>query len=258
MRTSSFFFLLALGPLATSPAIQATEIVYKELPEPKDAYNERYRPQFHYTTKKGWINDPCGLVYFDGEYHIFNDHNPYGLGIPGQLNHPKKPPSRWSHGVSRDLVHWEELPIAILPDKLGAIFSGSGVVDKNNTAGFGKNAIVLCYTSAGVPFSQSLSYSNDRGRTWIRYEKNPVVPNQKIDNHERDPRVFWHEPTGRWVMGLHLKKGYARFFASPNLKDWTHTSDFKHPTIHECPDLFKLPVGGDAKNEKWITHSPSG
>jgi len=220
----------------------------------RDIYTERYRPQFHYTTQKGWINDPCGLVYFDGEYHLFNDHNPFGLGVPGHLNHPTKPPSRWSHAVSRDLVHWKELPIAILPDKLGAIFSGSGVVDRDNTAGFGKDAIVLCYTSAGIPFSQSLSYSTDRGRTWTRYANNPVVPNQGIDNTERDPRVFWHEPTRRWVMVLHLRKGHARFFTSPNLKDWTHASDFKHASIHECPDLFKLPVDGDADNEKWILH----
>ena len=217
-------------------------------------YTERYRPQFHYTTQKGWINDPCGLVYFDGEYHLFNDHNPFGLGIPGHLNHPSKPPSRWSHAVSRDLVHWKELPIAILPDKLGAIFSGSGVVDRDNTAGFGQDAIVLCYTSAGIPFSQSLSYSTDRGRTWTRYTNNPVVPNQGIDNTERDPRVFWHESTKRWVMGLHLRRGHARFFTSPNLKDWTHVSDFQHGSIHECPDLFKLPVDGDATNEKWILY----
>lgn len=217
-----------------------------------ETYAERYRPQFHYTTQKGWINDPCGLVYFDGEYHLFNDHNPFGLSIPGHLNHPTKPPSRWSHAVSRDLVHWDELPIAILPDKLGAIFSGSGVVDKDNTAGFGKDAIVLCYTSAGIPFSQSLSYSTDRGRTWTRYTKNPIVPNQGVDNTERDPRVFRHEPTKRWVMGLHLKRGHARFFTSPNLKDWTHASDFKHGSIHECPDLFKLPVDGNAENEKWV------
>jgi sucrose-6-phosphate hydrolase SacC (GH32 family) len=219
-----------------------------------ETYTERYRPQFHYTTQKGWINDPCGLVYFDGEYHLFNDHNPFGLDIPGRLNHPSKPPSRWSHAVSRDLVRWKELPIAILPDKLGAIFSGSGVVDRDNTAGFGRDAIVLCYTSAGIPFSQSLSYSTDRGRSWTRYAGNPVVPNQGIDNTERDPRVFWHEPTKRWVMGLHLRRGHARFFTSPNLKEWTHVSDFRHGSIHECPDLFKLPVDGDTTNEKWILY----
>jgi len=219
-----------------------------------DAFMERYRPQFHYTTRKGWINDPCGLVYSDGQYHLFNDHNPFGLDIPGHLGHPSKPPSRWSHAVSRDLVHWQELPIAILPDKLGAVFSGSGVVDKHNTAGFGHNAIVLCYTSAGIPFSQSLSYSTDRGRTWTRYAKNPVVPNQGVDDTERDPRVFWHEATKRWVMGLHLRRGHARFFTSPNLKNWTHASDFKHPSMHECPDLFSLPVDGIAKNEKWVLY----
>jgi len=219
-----------------------------------ETYAERYRPQFHYTTQKGWINDPCGLVYFDGEYHLFNDHNPFGLDIPGHLNHPSKPPSRWSHAVSRDLVHWKELPIAILPDKLGAIFSGSGVVDRDNTAGFGRDAIILCYTSAGIPFSQSLSYSTNRGRTWTRYAGNPVVPNQGIDHTERDPRVFWHEPTKRWVMGLHLRRGHARFFTSPNLRDWTHVSDFQHGSIHECPDLFKLPVDGDATSEKWILY----
>jgi len=219
-----------------------------------DAFTERYRPQFHYTTRKGWINDPCGLVYLDGEYHLFNDHNPFGLDIPGPLNHPGKPPSRWSHAVSKDLVHWEELPIAILPDKLGAIFSGSGVVDKDNTASFGHNAIVLCYTSAGIPFSQSLSYSNDRGRTWKRYAKNPVVPNQGVDDTERDPRVFWHESTKRWVMGLHLRRGHVRFFTSPNLRDWTHASDFEHPSMHECPDLFRLPVDGKAGDEKWVLY----
>ena len=256
MRATS---LIIIGILASvfwiCPSIvRAEKPVYKELPEPQNVYKERYRPQFHYTTKKGWINDPCGLVYFDGEYHIFNDHNPFGLGIPGHLGHGNKPPSRWSHAVTKDLVHWEELPIAILPDKLGAVFSGSGIVDKENTAGFGKNAIVLCYTSAGVPFSQSLSYSNDRGRTWIRYEKNPVVPNQKVDGYERDPRVFWHEPTKRWVMGLHLKKGHARFFNSPNLKDWTKTFDFRHPSIPDCPDLFKLLLDGNAKTEKWILY----
>ena len=220
-------------------------------------YSERYRPQFHYTTKKGWINDPCGLVHFEGEYHLFNDHNPFGLNIPGELNQSDRPPSRWSHAISKDLVHWEEQPIAILPDKLGGIFSGSGVVDKNNTAGFGKNALVLCYTSAGGRFSQSLSYSTDRGRTWSRYTDNPVVPNQGIDRTERDPRVFWHEPTKRWVMGLHLKRGHARFFTSANLKAWTHVSDFKHPTIHECPDLFKLPVDGDTQKEKWVLYGAS-
>jgi len=220
-------------------------------------YGERYRPQFHYTVQKGWINDPCGLVYYDGEYHLFNDHNPFGNVIPGALGDKSRPPSRWSHAVSRDLVHWKELPVAILPDKLGAIFSGSGVMDTANTAGFGKGddkTLVLCYTSAGRPFSQSISYSNDRGRTWTRYKKNPVVPNQGLMPSERDPRVFWHGPTKRWVMVLYVKRDVARFFTSGDLKKWTHTSDFNRRGFHECPDMFQLPLDGDKTKMKWILY----
>jgi len=223
----------------------------------EDAYMERYRPQFHYTVKKGWINDPCGLVYYAGEYHLFNDHNPFGNRIPGALGDKNKPPSRWSHAVSRDLVHWREMPIAILPDALGAIFSGSGVVDEANTAGFGKGddkTLVLIYTSAGRPFSQSISYSNDRGRTWTRYEGNPVVPNQGLMGSERDPRVFWHKPTKKWVMVLYVKRNVARFFTSGELKKWTHASDFTGRGFHECPDMFELPLDGDKARTKWILH----
>ena len=233
-------------------------------PKPKDAaraadrpYNETYRPQFHYTVRKGWINDPCGLVYYDGEYHLFNDHNPFGNVVPGALGNKSRPPSRWSHAVSRDLVHWREMPIAILPDKLGAIFSGSGVVDVANTAGFGKGddkTLVLIYTSAGQPFTQSISYSNDRGRTWTRYRENPVVPNQGLMATERDPRVFRHEPTQKWVMVLYVKRGVARFFTSDDLKKWTHASDFTGRGFHECPDMFELPLDGDKTKTKWILH----
>ncbi|NQU23227.1 MAG: glycoside hydrolase family 32 protein [Candidatus Nealsonbacteria bacterium] len=222
-----------------------------------ETYRERYRPQLHYTVKKGWINDPCGLVYYDGEYHLFNDHNPFGNVIPGALGAKDRPPSRWSHAVSRDLVHWQQLPVAILPDKLGAIFSGSGVVDAANTAGFAKGAdktLVLIYTSAGRPFSQSISYSNDRGRTWTRYQDNPVVPNQGMMATERDPRVFWHEPTKRWVMVLYVKRGVARLFTSADLKHWTHASDLTGRNFHECPDMFELPVDGDKTKTKWIVY----
>ena len=222
-----------------------------------DVYRERYRPQFHYTVKKGWINDPCGLVHYAGEYHLFNDHNPFGNVIPGALGDKNRPPSRWSHAVSRDLVHWQEMPVAILPDKLGAIFSGSGVVDGADTAGFGKGddkTLVLVYTSAGEPFSQSISYSNDRGRTWTRYEGNPVVPNQGLTATERDPRVFRHEPTKKWVMVLYVKRGVARFFTSDDLKHWTHASDLTGRDFHECPDMFELPLDGDKTKTKWILH----
>ncbi|NQT39733.1 MAG: glycoside hydrolase family 32 protein, partial [Planctomycetes bacterium] len=177
--------------------------------------------------------------------------------IPGDLGNKNKPPSQWSHAVSPDLVHWREMPIAILPDKLGAIFSGSGVVDVANTAGFGttdEKTLVLVYTSAGRPFSQSISYSNDRGRTWTRYEGNPVVPNQGLMTSERDPRVFWYEPTRKWVMVLYVKRGVARFFTSDDLKKWTHASDFTDRPFHECPDMFELPVDGDKTKTKWILH----
>lgn len=226
-------------------------------------YRERYRPQFHYTVKKGWINDPCGLVYYAGEYHLFNDHNPLGNVIPGALGDKSRPPSRWSHAVSRDLVHWQQMPIAILPDKLGAIFSGSGVVDVANTAGFGKGprfsedtakTLVLVYTSAGRPFSQSISYSNDRGRTWKPYKDNPIVPNQGLMDTERDPRVFRHEPTKKWVMVLYVKRGVARFFTSDDLKHWAHASDLTGRDFHECPDMFELPIDGDKTKTKWILH----
>lgn len=222
---------------------------------PADAYGERYRPQFHYTVKKGWINDPCGLVYYDGEYHMFNDHNPFGNRIPGPLGAKDRPPSRWSHAVSSDLVHWKQLPVAIMPDKLGAIFSGSGVVDRDNTAGFQSGeakTLVLIYTSAGYPFKQSISYSTDRGRTWTPYKGNPVVPNQGLMGSERDPMVFRHGPTKKWVMVLYVKRGTARFFTSPDLKKWTRASDFRPGGFHECPDMFELPVAGDETSRKWV------
>jgi len=224
---------------------------------PDGTYSERYRPQFHYTVKKGWINDPCGLVFHKGEYHLFNDHNPFGNKIPGPLGAKDRPPSRWSHAISTDLVHWKEMPIAILPDKLGAIFSGSGVVDRDNTAGFQKGdeqTLVLIYTSAGYPFKQSISYSTDRGRTWTAYAGNPVVPNQGLMRSERDPMVFWHHPTKTWIMVLYVKRGVARFFTSGDLKKWTHASDVTARGYHECPDMFELPVNGDKDTMKWVLH----
>ncbi len=237
------------GKTQTSPKVATPESQISAGP----LYRERYRPQFHYTVKKGWINDPCGLVYHAGDYHLFNDHNPLGNVIPGALGDKNRPPSRWSHAVSRDLVHWQEMPVAILPDKLGAVFSGSGVVDVANTAGFGKGpgfgksadkTLVLVYTSAGCPFSQSISYSNDRGRTWTRYKDNPVVSNQGQMATERDPRVFRHGPTKKWGMVLYVKRGVARFFTSEDLKKWTHASDFTGRDFHECPDMFELPLDG--------------
>jgi len=166
--------------------------------ESNNVFKERYRPQFHYTTIKGWINDPIGLVYYKGEYHLFNDHNPFSCQFPGGLTDGEQ--SHWSHATSTDLVHWKHLPIAVKPDALGACWSGSGIVDWNNTAGFQtdkEKPLVLMYTSAGTTFSQSLVFSNDRGKTWKKYKENPVL--KQIAKGNRDPKVFWHEPTGKWL-----------------------------------------------------------
>jgi fructan beta-fructosidase len=161
-------------------------------------FRERYRPQFHYTAVKGWINDPIGLLYREGEYHLFNDHNVKSTRFPGGKFDGEQ--SHWSHAVSRDLVRWEHRPVAVYPDKLGACWSGSGVVDRKNTTGFrtGKEPpLVLVYTSAGS-WGQSLVHSNDRGRTWTKYEGNPVL--DKIADNKRAPQVFWHELTKKRIM----------------------------------------------------------
>jgi len=215
-------------------------------------FQERYRPQFHYTAVKGWINDPIGLVYYEGQYHLFNDHNVKSTRFPGGKFDGEQ--SHWSHAVSRDLVHWEHRPVAVYPDKLGACWSGSGVVDWKNTTGLqtGKEPpLVLAYTSAGS-WGQSLVYSNDRGRTWTKYEDNPVL--EKIANDNRDPMVFWHEPTKRWIMVLYVQRGRAHFFNSADMKTWAATSVVELEGFHECPDMFQLPVDGDPKNLKWVVY----
>jgi sucrose-6-phosphate hydrolase SacC (GH32 family) len=216
-------------------------------------YDETYRPQFHFTAKKGWLNDPNGLVYYKGDYHLFFQHNPSG-NVWGNMT--------WGHAISKDLLHWQQLPNAIEPDKLGTIFSGSAVVDWNNTAGFGKEAIVCTYTSAGKPFTQSIAYSTDAGKTFTKYDKNPVLKN--ISEGNRDPKVFWHEPTKKWIMVLYVdapnqaKKMVQtiQFFSSPDLKDWTYLS--RIDGFFECPDCFELPVDGDALKTKWVAFAADG
>jgi len=233
---------------ATSAAMLAAGTVA----EPDHPFTERYRPQFHYTTVKGWINDPIGLIYYDGEYHLFNDHNVKSTRFPGGKFDGEQ--SHWSHAVSKDLVHWRHMPVAVYPDKLGACWSGSGVVDWHDTTGFktGRHPpLVLAYTSAGS-WGQSLVYSNDRGRTWKKYEGNPVL--EKIAAHNRDPMVFRHEPTKKWIMVLYVKRGQAHFFTSDDMKAWTAASVVPLNGFHECPDMFQLPVDGDGKKLKWVLH----
>ena len=219
------------------------------------AYKEAYRPQFHFTPKTNWTNDPNGLIYYKGEYHLFFQHNPFGIDW-GNMT--------WGHAVSRDLVHWKQLPHALHPDELGTIFSGSGVVDWNNTGGFQtaeESVLVNFYTSAGshapeaVPFTQSIAYSNDRGRSWTKYEGNPVI--EHIVGSNRDPKVIWHEPTQKWVMALYLDQNDYALFGSTDLKAWTRLSDLQIPDT-ECPDIFELPVDDDPDNTKWVFWGAAG
>ncbi len=223
---------------------------------PEDLYHEPYRPQFHFSPRVGWTNDPNGLVYHEGRYHLFFQHNPFGIRW-GNMT--------WGHAVSQDLVHWEQWPHALLPDHLGTMFSGSGVVDHRNTTGFGSEdrpAICLLYTAAGShsyqpgPFTQCLAYSTDGGRTWRKYEGNPVL--EQIAPGNRDPKVFWHEPTGRWIMVLYVRRHAFHIFSSPDLKQWRLESEADFPTAHECPELFELPVDGNPNNRRWVIWSASG
>jgi sucrose-6-phosphate hydrolase SacC (GH32 family) len=214
------------------------------LKDAEDLYREPLRGQFHFSPRRGWNNDPNGLVFYSGEYHLFFQHNPYGWAW-GNMH--------WGHAVSRDLVHWEELGDTLLPDEMGPMFSGSAVVDWRNSSGFGKDErplMVLFYTAAGNPTVQCIAYSTD-GRTFTKYSGNPVL--KQITAGNRDPKVIWHEPTNRWVMVLYVElEGVhtIHFFTSSNLKDWTFAS--KTDGFFECPDFFELPVDGDASQRKWV------
>ncbi len=228
-------------------AIEASDA----LKDADDLYREPLRGQFHFSPKRGWNNDPNGLVYYHGEYHLFFQHNPYGWSW-GNMH--------WGHAVSRDLVRWEELGDKLLPDDLGPMFSGSAVVDWSNTSGFGKGGtppMALFYTAAGSPTVQCLAYSTD-GRIFTKYAGNPIV--KEVTGGNRDPKVIWHEPTRKWVMVLYVewqKKHTIHFFTSPNLRDWTLASitdgdPVGRPYLFECPDFFELPVDGDPAQRKWV------
>jgi levanase/fructan beta-fructosidase len=175
---------------------------------------ERFRPDYHHTPTYRWMNDPNGMFYKDGVWHLFYQWNPYGSMWENMT---------WGHSTSSDLIHWEAQPTAIVADDLGAIFSGSCVVDHENTAGFGKDAVVAFYTSAGESQTQSMAYSTDNGRTFTKYEGNPVLTANAPDF--RDPKVFWHEPTGKWIVVLAVGQE-VQFYSSKNLKEWKYESSF--------------------------------
>ncbi|WTW23673.1 GH32 C-terminal domain-containing protein [Streptomyces sp. NBC_00019] len=237
---------------ATVCALSAAPLAPSAVAADTPPYTETYRPQFHFTPQKNWMNDPNGLVYYKGEYHLFYQYNPNGNSW-GDMS--------WGHAVSNDLAHWEELPIALSHDDEEMVFSGSAVVDWNNTTGFGtkKNpAMVAIYTSAyknGGKQAQSLAYSTDHGRTWTKYQGNPVI--DIGSNNFRDPKVQWYAPTKSWLMTVSLSAEHkVRFYSSKNLKDWKLQSEFGPAGatggVWECPDLFPLAVDGDKNNIKWV------
>ena len=208
-----------------------------------------YRPEYHHTPLYGWMNDANGLVYKDGEYHLYFQYNPYGSKW-GNMH--------WGHSVSKDLVHWEHLNPAIARDTLGHIFSGSTVIDKNNSAGYGKDAMIAFYTSASDEHGQiqCMAYSNDNGRTYTKYEKNPILTPFDGLKDFRDPKVFWYEPAQKWYMIVSADKN-MRFYSSTDLKQWEYLSQFGEgygvqPNQFECPDFIQLPVDGNKDNMKWV------
>ncbi len=213
-------------------------------------YNESMRPRFHFSPKRNWMNDPNGLVFFKGEYHLFFQHNPFGIEGGN---------TSWGHAVSPDLVHWTELEPVLRPDEAGDVWSGSAVVDWDNTAGLRKGAEpVVCafYTASGNPFTQRMAYSVDHGRTFTKYEGNPVL--EHIIGGNRDPKVFWYAPGKHWVMALYLDGDEYAIFNSSDLKHWTRASSLHFPNDGECPDLFELAVDGDAKSTKWVFVAGTG
>ena len=231
----------------------------QENPEknPQMSEEKLYRPAFHFTPKKSWMNDPNGMFYYNGTYHLYfqyyPDDNVWG-------------PMHWGHATSKDMVNWEEQAIALYPDEMGYIFSGSAVVDHHNTSGFGKDGktpIVAIFTHHNIEKekakqvdveTQSIAYSLDEGMTWTKYAGNPVIGNPEIRDF-RDPKVIWDNNTSQWIMALAAQDN-VRLYASPNLKDWTYLSNFgfkngHHGGVWECPDLFPLKVNG-TDEEKWV------
>ncbi len=237
----------------------------KKGPAQTETYiKEPHRPQLHFTPKTGWMNDPNGMVFYNGTYHLFYQHYPDST-VWG--------PMHWGHATSKDLAHWEHRPIALYPDSLGWIFSGSAVADVANTSGFGKDGkmpLVAIFThhspkvekAGGNDFQyQSIAYSLDEGATWTKYEGNPVLKNPGIRDF-RDPKVSWHEETKKWIMTLAVQDRIA-FYSSPNLKDWTRESEFgrevgAHGGVWECPDLFPLEHNGEKVWVLLVSINPGG
>ena len=257
-------FELSAQSSRSTQSAQSTEATVKIVGLPKDALavnlmklsdtfdttnTDFYRPVYHFTPAYGWMNDPNGMVYKDGEYHLYFQHNPYGSKW-GNMH--------WGHAVSKDLVHWEHLQPAIPRDTMGHIFSGSSVVDHKNTAGYGKDAIIAVYTNNATDHTevQCMAYSTDNGRTFTKYEGNPVLTPFDGLKDFRDPKVFWYDKAKCWYMIVSADKE-MRFYKSKNLKNWDYVSAFgrgygAQPNQYECPDFIEMPVNGDENNKKWV------
>ena len=224
-------------------------------------YHEKRRPQYHFSTMRGSSGDANGPVFYKGEYHIFWQHNPFGRQSSAN--------TQWGHAVSADLVHWQELPAAICPDDNGIEWSGTAVVDEHNTAGFQtgeEKPLMLLYASAGKTLTQCIAYSNDKGRTWTKYEKNPVLP--FLTDGNRDPKVLWYAPENKWIMVVAFGHPYARhkegnpntnpnygLFSSPDLKQWTQLSGVYIEDTEDCPEFFEIAAANDKKKTKWVIYS---
>lgn len=251
--TSFLIFLLLACNTKEKNSQSNTESEIASIQKNKEAH----RPTFHFTPPEKWMNDPNGMVFYEGEYHLFYQHYPDST-VWG--------PMHWGHAVSKDLVTWENLPIALYPDELGYIFSGSAVIDWKNTSGFGEDGkppMIAIFThhdpkgaKAGITTFQyqSIAYSNDKGRTWTKYAGNPVIPNPGIRDF-RDPKVIWDEDSEQWVM-VFAAWDHVKFYGSSNLREWIYLSDFgrewgTHAGVWECPDLFPLIVKGKGE-KKWV------
>ncbi|MES2774846.1 MAG: glycoside hydrolase family 32 protein [Bacteroidota bacterium] len=248
MKSKLFFQLV----FAIALQLNSSVIIAQSLPGDG---GEVHRPKIHFTPAKHWVNDPNGMVYYNGVYHLFFQYHPFS-SVWG--------PMHWGHATSKNLVTWKHEPIAIYPDSIGTIFSGSAVVDKNNTSGFGKSGqppLVAIFTQHDALSekaghndfqTQSIAYSNDAGKTWIKYVGNPVVKNPGITDF-RDPKVMWYEAGKKWIMTLATKDRIS-FYSAPDLKNWKKESEFgaslgAHGGVWECPDLLQMDDNG---KQRWV------
>jgi fructan beta-fructosidase len=252
---SKFFAVLCVCAVFGLSALENHSILAASPSEDRrDQYQEPFRPQFHFSPSKNWTNDPNGPIFYKREYHLFYQYNPFG-DVWGHMS--------WGHAVSPDMVHWRELPVALMEEDGIMMFSGSVVVDWKNTSGLCQSAdakdpscLIATYTGrTPTRQTQNIAFSNDRGRTWTKYKGNPVID---LEMHDfRDPKVFWYQPSGKWIMVTVLaREKKVRFFASSDLKTWKVLSDFgpegATAGVWECPDLFPLPVEGDPTQVRWV------